>query len=157
MLMMRSLLADRFQLTMHRETRELPIYTLVLAKRTAGSGPASLRQRKRKGRQRALRNRGLLRAFGFSLSELAESLSETLGREVVDQTGLIGTFNINLEWTPNESQALQLPPGVQAPPPPENPVSIFTAIQEQLGLKLESKKGPVEVWVIDRAEKPSEN
>jgi uncharacterized protein (TIGR03435 family) len=99
----------------------------------------------------------LLRSFDLPLEEFAHSLSQILGRQVVDQTGLIGNFNINLEWTPNESQALQLPPGVQAPPPPDSPVSIFTATQEQLGLKLESKKGPVEVWVIDRAEKPSEN
>jgi uncharacterized protein (TIGR03435 family) len=95
-----------------------------------------------------------LQAIGFSLTEFAKNLSELLGRQVIDQTGLVGNFNITVKLTPNESQALQPPPGAA---PPDLPVSIFTAIQEQLGLKLESRKGPVEVWVIDRAEKPSEN
>jgi uncharacterized protein (TIGR03435 family) len=175
MLMMQSLLADRFQLTMHRETRELPGYALVLARKDGKLGPGIVEEKEGScvvagpnsvpGRPESGKplcrsiamNPRSLRTFGFSLDALAKSLSEILGRHVVDQTGLIGTFNINLEWTPNESQALQLPPGVSAPPPPDSPVSIFTAIQEQLGLKLESRKGPVEVWVIDHAEKPSEN
>jgi uncharacterized protein (TIGR03435 family) len=85
-------------------------------------------------------------------------LEVTVGRTVVDRTGLKGNFDIRMEWTPDETQAFQLPPN--APPiraaDPTGP-SLFTAIQQQLGLKLESSKGPVDVLIIDRAEKPSEN
>jgi uncharacterized protein (TIGR03435 family) len=175
LLMLQSLLADRFQLAMHLETRELPTYALVLAKKDGKLGPGLVAPkegncvfagpnsdiaRPESGKpfcKTISVNPRFLHIYGFPLTELAKHLSEILGRQVTDQTGLTGNFNINLEWTPSEAQALQLPPGVQAPPPPDSPVSIFTAIQEQLGLKLESRKGPVEVWVIDRAEKPTEN
>jgi uncharacterized protein (TIGR03435 family) len=175
MRMLQLLLTDRFQLTMHPETRELPIYALVLAKKDGklGAGIVEAKEgscvvadansvpgRPEPGKpfcHSVAMNPRFLRGFGFPLSGLAKNLSEILGRQVIDQTGLIGNFNIILEWTPNESQALQLPLGVSAPQQPDSPVSIFTAIQDQLGLKLESRKGPVEVWVIDRAEKPSEN
>jgi uncharacterized protein (TIGR03435 family) len=178
MLKLQSLLAERFQLSMHSETRDLPIYALVLARKDGklGAGlvetkegtckvaePNSRPERPEPGKpttplcRTIMMNPRFLCSFDLPIAGLAGNLSEILGRQVIDQTGLTGNFNINLEWTPNESQALQLPPGVPAPPPPDSPVSIFTAIQEQLGLKLESRKGPVQVWVIDRAEKPSEN
>ena len=87
-------------------------------------------------------------------------LVNTLHRPVIDKTGLTGLFDIKLEWVPGAEQ----PPGPfgpnpNAPPPPalEDAVSIFTALQEQLGLRLESAKGPLEVVVIDTAQKPSEN
>jgi uncharacterized protein (TIGR03435 family) len=90
-------------------------------------------------------------------------LSRILGRTVVDQTGLKGKFDMRLEYTPDASQALQpppggLPPGAPQPPPVDpNGPSIFTALQEQLGLKLESQKGPVDMIVIDHVERPTEN
>jgi uncharacterized protein (TIGR03435 family) len=177
--MLRSLLADRFQLTMHRETKELPIYALVLAKKDGKLGPGlteskdgsckvadattAIPTRPEPGKPalplcHTVRSSSrFLAAVGFPLSDFARSLSEILGRDVVDQTGLVGAFDISMEWTPDEIQYLQLPPGVPAPPPSESPVSIFTSIQERLGLKLESRKGPVGIFVIDRAEKPTEN
>jgi uncharacterized protein (TIGR03435 family) len=81
---------------------------------------------------------------------------------VIDRTGLKGNFDFKLEWTPDPGQSGGPfgggPPGADAPPPPDpNGPSIFTAVQEQLGLRLESQKGPVEMLVIDKVEKPSEN
>jgi uncharacterized protein (TIGR03435 family) len=84
-------------------------------------------------------------------------LSRLLGRTVVDKTGLTGKYDVEVEWTFDESIVMQLPPDAQKPVPDGSGPSIFTALQEQLGLKLESQKGPVEVFVVDRAEKPSEN
>ena len=81
-----------------------------------------------------------------------------LDRPVVDQTGLSGRFDFTLTWTPDESQFGGL--GVKVPPPTDDPAAppgLFTAIQEQVGLKLESTRAPVEVFVVDRVEKPSEN
>jgi len=85
-------------------------------------------------------------------------LSRLLGRTVVDKTELTGKFDITMEWTPDEFQSMQLPPDLPKPPSadPAGP-SIFSALQEQLGLRLESQKGPVEIFVIDHAEKPSDN
>ena len=103
--------------------------------------------------------RGQLTGQIVNLQFLAQVLSQQLGRAVVNQTGLTGNYNFTLEWTPDPAQGGG-PPGE----PKDNPLpadssgpSIFTAIQEQLGLRLESQKGPAEVIVIDRVEKPSEN
>jgi bla regulator protein blaR1 len=86
-------------------------------------------------------------------------LSQTLGRTIVDKTGLTGFLDFTLRWAPDSVQTVEpFGPGTEAPPPvdPSGP-SIFTALQEQLGLRLESSKGPVEVIVIDSVERPSEN
>jgi len=86
-----------------------------------------------------------------------------LGRTVIDKTGLTGKYDFELKWTPDPGQPTAQPfgpppPGVELPPPPDpNGPSIFTALQEQLGLRLESQKAPVETLVIDRVERPSEN
>lgn len=95
--------------------------------------------------------------MSFPVANLVPLLSRFLGHSVVDQTGLTAKYDIHPEWAPDEPPALQ-PAGAPAPPPadPATP-SLFTALQEQLGLKLESPKGPVEMLVIDRADKPSEN
>jgi uncharacterized protein (TIGR03435 family) len=89
-----------------------------------------------------------------------QSLSSALGRTVVNKTGLSGFVDIQLHWAPDpgETGPFGPVPGLQ-PPPPSDPAgpSIFTALQEQLGLRLESSKGPVDVLVIDSIEKPSEN
>jgi uncharacterized protein (TIGR03435 family) len=85
-------------------------------------------------------------------------LSRILGRTVIDKTGLTGKYNITMTWTPDESLAMQPPPDAPKPPPSDGAgPTIFTALIEQLGLKLEGQKGPVEVFVIERAEKPTEN
>ena len=98
------------------------------------------------------------------MSALVRLLTEQLGRTVVDKTGLMGNYNFTLQWTPRESQAATFreseygPQGSGAPPSTDSSESLlFTALQEQLGLKLESQEGPVEIYVIDHAEKPSEN
>ena len=108
--------------------------------------------------------RGQIDAQEVPLQFLAESLSRQLGRTVVDKTGLTGAYDFTLTWTPDESQRQMFkgPPdgkeaGDGAPPPDASGPTIFTAIQEQLGLKLESQKGPVEILVIDHVERPSEN
>jgi bla regulator protein blaR1 len=151
-LRMQELLADRFQLKFNRETRELPIYSLVIAK----GGPRLLESTVGpEGRNMGL-GRGKLVVKGAGTAMLAIQLSQTLGRRVVDKTGLTGNYDFKLEWTP-EGQPVgpkdgDAPPSVESSGP-----TIFTALQEQLGLKLESTKGPVEVLVIGRVEKPTEN
>jgi uncharacterized protein (TIGR03435 family) len=103
--------------------------------------------------------RGELTVNAQNLDMLAEMLSHQLGRLVVNKTGLNGNYDFTLKWTPDESQG-QLPggpPGDAAPPPDASGPSIFTAIQEQIGLRLESQKGPADTIVIDHVERPSEN
>lgn len=154
-LLFQTLLADRFQLKTHRETKELPVYAVTVAK----NGPKlSKADPGGKGTQMSM-GRGQLKAKKASIEQLAKLLGNQLGRTVLDKTGLAGDFDFELTWTPDM-------PGPQGPkeggvdgPPPADPAgpSIFTAIQEQLGLKLESQKGPVEILVIDSVERASEN
>jgi uncharacterized protein (TIGR03435 family) len=177
--MLQALLMDRFQLTMHHETKELPIYALVLAKKDGQLGPRLTASKEggctpfdpakppappQPGKPMDLGCGGLVmgpdRVAGTSvpLSELTPVFARILGRTVVDKTGLTGKFDVSLEWSPDPGQSMQFAPDEPRPPAPEaTGPSIFTALQEQLGLKLESQKGPVEMFVIDRAEKPSEN
>lgn len=156
----RSLLAERFQLEIHRASKDMPVYALVTvkggAKLKAASSEAGNRQQMR-GRP------GQLTAENMGLDSLAHHLSRLLSRPVLDRTGLTGRFNFQLEWTPDgEMEGGPRGPGQSekaaavGAPDPAGP-SLFTALQEQLGLKLESAKGPGEMVVIDRAEKPSEN
>jgi len=183
-LMTQALLGERFKLAVHRETRELPIYSLVLARADGRTGPKlkpssmDCQALFARGRGRdapppgpppgppasgAAMNCGMrmgpgtLLAGGMPLSQLASSLSPLVGRVVQDHTGLSGEFDFDLSWTP-EQMPQGPPPGVNAPPlPPIDPngPSIFTALQEQLGLKLDSTKGSVEVLVIDHVEQPT--
>jgi len=139
-LMVQALLADRFQLKFHRETREQPVYSLVVAK-----GGPKVQEAKSAGRGVGIGARGRLNGNGADMATFASALAGKLGRSVVDRTGLKGVYDFVVTWTPDEEQ-------VNAPGP-----SLFTAMQEQLGLKLESTKGPVEVLVIDHAARPSEN
>jgi len=97
-----------------------------------------------------------LTAASVPVADLAAPLSRLLERLVVDKTGLTGKFDIKVEWTPDEAPP-QPAPGALAPPPPDAAPSLFTAFHEQLGLKFEPQKGPVEILVVDRAEKPSDN
>ncbi len=173
-LMMQSLLADRFKLKLRRETKELPVYALVVAKNGPKlqeskdvpgpdrfKGPDEL-----KGRRMARMGRGQLNMNSAPMSLLADALSRQLGRNVVDKTGLKGNYDFTLKWTPDESQGQMFggPDGGEgrprteaAPAPDASGPTIFTALQEQLGLKLEAQKGPVETLVIESVERPSEN
>ena len=169
--MLQTLLADRFKLTVHRETKELPIYSLVVAKggsklheakpgdtypngikapdgRSAPTGAHLMRM-----------GRGELTAQSLGMEQIAHLLTQQTGRTVVDNTGLKGNYDFTLHWTPDESSPTLNGPGAgpDSSTSSESGPSIFTAIQEQLGLKLESQKGSVEILVIDHVEKPSEN
>jgi uncharacterized protein (TIGR03435 family) len=155
-LMTQALLADRFKLQFHRETKELPTYALVVAKggqKFHESEVVPEGSDKPKGTRISV-GRGQFELLGAAVTALANQLGQVLGRSVIDKTELTGNYDFKLEWTPDESQG----PGGEAPPSSDNTgVSIFTAVQDQLGLKLEATKGPVEILVIDRAEKASEN
>jgi len=102
--------------------------------------------------------RGELTAQSIGMEQIAHLLTQQTGRTVVDNTGLKGNYDFTLKWTPDQSTPmLNGATGPDSTPLPDSGPSIFTAIQEQLGLKLESQKGPVEMLVVDRVEKPSEN
>ncbi len=139
---LRSLLADRFQLTLHTETREQPVYALVVSK----GGPKFQESPEPGGLIRKM-GRGTLKGQAVKLEMLALNLSNELGRRVIDKTGLSGKYDFELHWEPRQAPEPELPEGP----------SIFAALQEQLGLRLEPSKGPVEVLVIDRAQRPSKN
>lgn len=178
-LMLQALLEDRFQLKIRHETKELPVYALVLARKDGKLGPnlteakeggcvapdPTQPPRRQEPGQSPVRNCGqqmmsqkTLNAASVPIANIIPMLARMLGRTVIDKTGLTGKYDISLEWAPDESQTGLLPPDGPKPPPSEvQGPSIFTALQEQLGLRLESQKGPVDMLVIDRAEKPSEN
>jgi uncharacterized protein (TIGR03435 family) len=149
--MMQALLMDRFQLRFHREARELPVYVLVAVKRGPKLAPAS------EGENGSTRRNGAgqLVIKSGTVGNLASTLSNIVDRKVLDKTGLTGNYDMTLTWTPDDYQPPPLRPN--GPPPDPNNPSIFTALQEQLGLKLESAKGPLEVLVIDSVSKPSKN
>jgi uncharacterized protein (TIGR03435 family) len=162
MSMLRQLLADRFKLTFHREQKQLPVYALTIAK----SGP--------KLKETALSpdafpegppplifvvSPQLVRLPGryATMADLASVMQRAaLDHPVIDQTGLSGRYDFNLEWIPDETQfggALGHPPATDSTAKPD----LFAALQQQLGLRLEAAKGPVETLVISQAERPSPN
>ena len=145
--MLQSLLADRFGLVIHRETRELPMYFLVAAK----SG-LKLEASKEPSGTIAVGPR-MLEAKGVSMQEFAGSLSGIMERTVVDKTGFNQPFDAHLEFALEHGMLN----GSTSLPPDPGRASISTVLQEQLGVRLQSAKGPVEVLVIDRIEKPGAN
>jgi bla regulator protein blaR1 len=153
---LRALLADRFQLVVHKEIKEQPIYALVLAK----NGP-KLQETKETGtQQNMMTNRGRSQGHAIPVEMVAQMLSGITGRPVVNKTGLTAKYDFVLEWTPDigpDARAQGFGDGINTPAPAPGGPTIFTALQEQLGLRLDSQKGPVENIVIDRVEKPSEN
>jgi uncharacterized protein (TIGR03435 family) len=183
--MLQQLLADRFKLKFHRETRELPVYALVVAKHgpklqeVTGKGAAPVgaaNKGQAKHPTAVLEGRpgeAGIYASGAPLSYLARALSQTLGRTVLDKTGLTGRYRFSLRWTPGLGESRMLgeysraagpggggQPAAGVPPAPvadSSGPSIFTALQQQLGLKLKPEKGPVEVLVIDHVEQPTPN
>jgi uncharacterized protein (TIGR03435 family) len=146
MQMLRTLLTDRFQLKVHRETKETPVFELVVGK---GGPKLKASSADAKGRNFVSANSaGMhMEATNGTMEKLARQLSVTAGRPVIDKTSLAGYYAYTLDWLPANL----------TPQPDSDIPSIFTAVQEQLGLKLESAKAPVEMLIIDRAEKPSEN
>jgi bla regulator protein BlaR1 len=161
-----ALLADRFQLKVHRETKEMPIYALVPAKNGPKLKASQADVPPKEGfdgsgqpRGPGIRvGRGQITAVMMPLQFLAQTLSQQLGRAVLDKTGLTGDYDFMLQWTADQGQSAGLSAEPKdSPPAPDSGPSIFTAIQEQLGLRLDSEKGPVDILVIDRVEKPSEN
>ena len=144
--MLESLLGERFEFQFHRETKQLPIYNLETAK----SG-FKLTAAKDTGSSSTNSNNGRLTCKGVSMPAFAVFLSGNMERPVLDATGVLGVFDFKLEWS-TQDVAAKAPDANELAGP-----SIFTALQEQLGLKLESTKGPVEIIVVDHAEKPTEN
>jgi uncharacterized protein (TIGR03435 family) len=186
-LMLRSLLEDRFKFRAHTETRQLPVYELTVARgglklpepkegscvtspaaQPGGGAPAPPPPPPGAGQSVppmvppcGMAFVGISPAGGridggkLTMEEFLNTLQSALGRPVFDKTQFSGTFDAHLEFTPDEALA-GLPPGGPAPRS-DLGVSIFTAIEQQLGLKLQSARGPVEVLVIDSAEKPTPN
>jgi uncharacterized protein (TIGR03435 family) len=181
-LILQSLLADRFKMVARRETRDSPIYALVAARsdrrlgsrltkstidcapilarraaaaRARGPGPIPVPQRAPGERPECgARMLGRIYSAGnTTMPKLAEFLAGYVGRQVVDRTDLQGEFDLDLEFSPQA----WLPPSPGAPASLDDAASIFTALQEQLGLKLESTRGPVDFLVIDRVEKPTDD
>jgi uncharacterized protein (TIGR03435 family) len=155
--MLQKLLADRFKLTFHRDKKVLSVYAVTVGKTGA-------KLAKSEGNPNSLpflgfRGLGNLVVRNATIADFAALMqSNVLERPVVDQTGLPARFDFTLAWTPDASQFDGR--GANVPPPSDNaevPPDLFTAIQQQLGLKLESTKAPVDVFVIDRVEKPSGN
>ena len=145
-----ALLKDRFQLQLHRETRTARIYSLTIAKGGIKSSVLSATQSPQKGINAG---QGTMLGEAASMTQLAYKLSRLLQRPVVNNSGLEGNFDFKLEWTPD--LAPSAPDG--QPVDTSGGPSIFSALREQLGLSLEATKGPVDVLVIDHADKPSEN
>ena len=141
--LLQNLLADRFQLKVHWQGKDGPVYALVAEKtgpkfsRAAGGPDRGMNTSKGPGKVH-------MKGSGVPMSELSSNLANQLGRFVVDQTGLDGEYDFVLDWDPDQLADSTGP-------------SLFTALHEQLGLKLEPRKGQVPVLVIDSVEKPSEN
>jgi uncharacterized protein (TIGR03435 family) len=180
--MLQTLLEDRFQLKVHRETKDVPVYALL-----AGKNGPKLPEAKEGGCVALNPNSGPpplpkpgqfpptpcggffmgpnhLEGGKIGMEQLTGALANILGRRVIDKTGFKGTFDVKLDFSPEGTNlfgrgGLGPPPGVpaEAGNADNAPPSIFTVIQDQLGLKLESQKGPGEILIIDHAEKPSEN
>jgi uncharacterized protein (TIGR03435 family) len=154
--MIRKVLADRFGLKVHSEKRELSVYALTVAK----GGP---KLTKSLGNPNGppddyFSTSAYMKETNTTMGEYAKAMQYVLDRPVVDQTGLEGRWDFLLKWTPDESQFTAI--GIRILPPTDNsnaPPGLFTAIQEQIGLKLEATRAMVDVIVIDKVERPSAN
>ena len=151
-----ALLADRFALKVHTESKDLPIYRLIIAakpgkelhKATACAAPECPAFDMLIG--------GQITARGVTMEDFAHAMTDLTSRPVRNQTALAGQYDFRLSWTPDDATPGAVGPR-GSPAPDQTLASVFTALTEQLGLKLQSDKGPVDVYVIDHAEKPSEN
>ncbi len=171
--MLQTILSERFNLTIHRDTKEFQVYSLVVAKNgpkvkevklddvdpsKPKTGPAPGSAQMTSGAAG-----GQMRGFASPLSNLTSMLTNYLHRPVIDRTGLTGIYDYTLRWTSDDGQS-QSSSSIQGGSPsglpstdPSGGASLLTAIQEQLGLKLESAKSPIELTVIDHVERPSGN
>jgi len=171
--MLQTILSERFNLTIHRDTKELQVYSLIVAKNgpklqevklddvdpskpKTGPAPGSAQMTSGGGG-------GQMRGFASSLANLTSMLTNYLRRPVIDRTGLTGIYDYTLRWTSDDGQS-QSSSSIQGGSPtglpstdPSGGAALLTAIQEQLGLKLESAKSPIELIVIDHVERPSGN
>jgi uncharacterized protein (TIGR03435 family) len=165
LVMLQSLLADRFKLTTHRETRELPVFALERARRDGTLGPGlrptacpelAVDLSRAQRCTNAQTGFGSLSMKGMPFNQFTPFLSPLVNRVVVDRTGLDGRYDLDLTWTPEPHGP---PPGNAQAPPANDPsaLSIFTALQEQLGLKLTAARDAVEVLIIDTLEPPTPN
>ena len=146
--LMRKILTERFGLKLHREQRELPVYAMTVAKGGLKMTPNTSDPNGLMDQQNnSVRGREVQNLRNASMADLATILQFRIGRPVVDQTGLKGRYDFNLQWTTDESQLTV----------PDAPPGIFTAIQEQIGLKLEPVKAQVDVLVVDKVERPGAN
>jgi uncharacterized protein (TIGR03435 family) len=158
MSMLRKLLSERFSLTFHREPKEFSIYALTVAK----NGPKLMEAAPVTSPEGSpplvfvlYPDGARLAARDATMAELAWVFQRSaLDRPVVDKTGLSGRYDFDLEWTPDETQfAGNVPTGNPEPPKPD----LFTAMQQQLGLRLEATRGPIAALVVDQVERPSAN
>lgn len=152
--LLQPLLADRFQLKYHRETRIMNVYSLVVAK-----GGPKLVVAAEDDKSEWTQYGDQVVGHKFPISRLAPSLSGLLNTPVIDKSGLSGRYDIDLKWTPDPARPEfgDVRPPSELPAPDPNRPEIFTAIREQLGLELKAGKGPVDVIVIDHIERPSPN
>jgi len=141
-LMVQSLVESRFQFKFHRETKELAVYELALVKNAPKFAASESRRNYRVGR-------GEIDIQGYPFATFAYLLARQLDHSIIDKTNLRGAYDIKLQWNTELTAA--------ADASPSDRPSLFTALQDQLGLKLQTSKGPVEVLVIDSVLKPSEN
>lgn len=157
--MLQKLIAERFKLTFHQEKKELSVYVLSVAK----SGPKLTKSEGDPNGLPGLFFRGKLGDLGVRNANMGDFTGlmqqAVLDRPVLDQTGITGRYDFTLVWTPDDSQFAGM--GVKIPPPAADdgkaPPNLYTAIQEQIGLKLEATKAPADVMVVDHVEKPSDN
>jgi uncharacterized protein (TIGR03435 family) len=157
--MVQKLLTDRFKLSFHRDQRELAVYVLSV-------GPAGAKLAESQGDAKGLpgigfqRRMGDLGAFNVSMADFINFMTRNAGldRPILDRTGLTGRYDFKLSWTPDDAQWSSVAPNVPRPSDDANPAPpLYTALQEQLGLKFSAAKALAEVYVIDHLEKPSEN
>ena len=164
--MLQALLAERFKLVMHKEQKTAPIYAMVLGKGglKAKEAEAPAADAKPSGVRIMMGPKGRKLEGEMTLAGLAGALANTLDRPVIDETGTKGTFKIVLEWSPEAGEGgmmgmrMQGPPAGGGAPPQQAEMSadappIFVAVQEQLGLRMDARKGPVDYIVIDKIEK----
>ena len=147
--MFQSLLADRFKLALHRETKDMTALALVIGRGGSKLKPADPSKCSSSNGCGFRASPSEIIGTSVSMSQFAVRLSRSLGRPVIDKTALDGAFDVTLKWMPEQN--VPLGPGATASP------EIFAAIQDQLGLRLDSTKAPVEALVIDRVERPSAN
>lgn len=177
-LMLRSMLADRFKLAVHNESRDMPVYALMKSRSDGKLGPklspaavdcATVMQGRRGGPPPAppqpgqklecglMIGPGRMNVGGMPMSNFVTSLAPQVGRIVLDKTELTGNYDFELTYAPEVLGSVGGPPLLNGGPVPVDPnaPNLFTALQEQLGLKLDSQRGPVDVVVIDRIEQPA--